>query len=171
MTRTTTLILCILSLTLALACSSRREVEPTTQVVTTEGSEAPPEEPVEADPSDVHMVGDEITIDQHILFASDSDEILGDSTTILDHLATFLSHHAAEVPQLEVIGHTDAQGGAAHNQDLSQRRAAAVVAALQERGVTMTLTPIGRGDTEHLCEEDTDECHERNRRVVFHVVR
>lgn len=170
MTRLTTLAVCILSLTLALACSSRREVEPTPQVVTTEGSEAPPEEPIQ-DPSDVHMEGDTITIDQHILFATDSDEILGDSTTILDHLATFLQNHAGEVPQLEVIGHTDAQGGAAHNQDLSERRAASVVAALQERGVSIPLAPIGRGRTEPLCQEDTDECHERNRRVVFHVVR
>ncbi len=164
------LLVCFLFLAVGAACSTRREVRSTpAPVVSTVGEEQPPEPA--PDPSDVHLEGEYVTIDHHILFALDSDEILPESNEILDHLATFLANHQAEVTSLEVIGHTDAQGGRAHNQDLSQRRAAAVVSALQQRGVSQALQAIGRGMDERLCTEDTDECHTRNRRVVFHVVR
>lgn len=156
--------------TIALGCSARREVRGApTYAVATQGQEEPP--PPQEDPSDVHLVDDHVTIDDHIRFAYDSDEILGESTTILDHLATFLQNHTAEVPTLHVIGHTDAQGGRDHNQRLSERRAAAVVRALQERGVTQPLESMGRGSSQRLCTEDTEECHQRNRRVEFLVVR
>jgi OOP family OmpA-OmpF porin len=168
MNRSAWIVLCVALGLVALGCSSRREVQGTsTSVVATTGAEAP----AQGDPSDVHLEDDHITIDDHIRFAFDSDEILPESSTILDHLATFLQNHAAEVPTLHVIGHTDAQGNAAHNRDLSERRAAAVVRALQERGVTITLQPIGRGHTQRLCTENTEACHERNRRVELLVVR
>lgn len=164
------LLVCFLFLALAAACSSRREVQSRPAPVVASTGDEQPAEP-EPDPSDVHLEGEYITIDHHILFALDSDEILPESAEIIDHLATFLANHQAEVASLEVIGHTDAQGGRAHNQDLSQRRAAAVVSALQQRGVSQALQAIGRGMDERLCTENTDECHARNRRVVFHVVR
>lgn len=169
MTRTLSLALAVLTLSaLAAGCSVRREVRPVVAVTVTPppGDEAPPEE----DPQDVHIENDHVTIDDHIRFAYDSDEILPESGTILDHLAQFLSHHQAEVTSLQVIGHTDAQGGARHNQDLSERRAAAVVRALQERGVSQQLESLGRGQTQRLCTESTEECHEQNRRVEFLIV-
>ncbi|MEM9458734.1 MAG: OmpA family protein [Myxococcota bacterium] len=123
--------------------------------------------PVE-DPSDVHIEGDHLTIDQKILFAHNSEEILADSNEILDHIAQALANHT-EFSTLHVIGHTDASGGQKLNQDLSERRAAAVVAALRERGVSQTIDSRGAGEAEPVCSEDTDECHERNRRVEFVV--
>jgi OOP family OmpA-OmpF porin len=167
MNRFSTLFTCIAILGFTFACS-RPQPEPEPEPVETAGAETPP--PAE-DPQDVHMEGEDIVIDQMVHFGFDSAEILDDSTTILDHLATFINNHGADVPAIEVIGHTDRQGTAQHNLELSQSRAAAVVSALQERGVQITLTPIGRGHTEPVCQESTDECHERNRRVVFHVVR
>ena len=139
------------------------EPEPETEVV----AEAEPEP--EADPTDVHIEGDHITIDRHINFASDSDEILADSNDLLDHIALLLNHHP-EVAHLRIIGHTDAAGGHDHNLDLSNRRAAAVENALRERGVTATLEHSGVGESEPVCEEDTDECHAQNRRVEFLIV-
>ena len=132
--------------------------------------EAPAEEaPVAAeDPSDVHIEGDHITIDQKIHFARNSDEILDDSSEILDHIAQALKNHT-EFATLEVIGHTDANGSHEHNVDLSERRAASVVKALEERGVTQKISSKGVGEDEPTCEEDTDECHEKNRRVEFVV--
>ncbi|HJL15947.1 MAG TPA: OmpA family protein [Sandaracinaceae bacterium LLY-WYZ-13_1] len=118
------------------------------------------------DPPDVHVEEDRIRIDRKIHFAFDSDEILDDSTEILDHIAETLDNHP-EITAVRVIGHTDAAGGHAHNQDLSERRAAAVVRALRQRGVSQTLESRGVGETEPLCQEDTDECHARNRRVEF----
>ena len=129
--------------------------------------EAPP--PEEAAPDDVRIDGDHLTIDRHISFESDSDVILEDSYELLDHIALLLSHHE-DINHLRIIGHTDAAGGHDHNQDLSERRAAAVAAALQERGVTATLDHSGAGETEPLCEEDTEQCHASNRRVEFVIV-
>lgn len=120
------------------------------------------------DPSDVHIEGDHLVIDQKIHFANDSDEILADSNEILDHIAQALANHG-EFTTLHVIGHTDAKGGHDHNQDLSERRAAAVQAALAQRGVTQKVDSKGVGETEPMCSEDTDECHESNRRVEFIV--
>ncbi|TPV93473.1 MAG: OmpA family protein [Myxococcales bacterium FL481] len=127
--------------------------------------EAPP--PAE-DPEDVHIVGDHLEIDQKIMFAHDSDEILAESNEILDHIAQALGNHG-EFTKMHVIGHTDATGDDAHNQDLSARRAAAVVAALESRGVTQTMDSRGVGKSEPTCSEDTDACHEQNRRVEFVV--
>lgn len=124
---------------------------------------------VEADPDDVHIVGDHLTIDRHIHFAHDSDEILEDSFELIDHIALLLSHHP-EIAHIKIIGHTDVAGGHAHNVELSNRRAAAVEQALRARGVTIELEHDGVGESEPVCEEDTDECHARNRRVEFLIL-
>ena len=120
------------------------------------------------DPPDVHLSGDRITIDDHIRFALDSDEILSESDQLLDHIAQFLGNHP-EITSLSLVGHTDESGGHEHNQDLSQRRAAAVQAALEQRGVRQPIDSRGAGETEPLCDEDTDACHAQNRRVEFLV--
>jgi outer membrane protein OmpA-like peptidoglycan-associated protein len=174
MKRLTSVLLAISSaVVLIVGCSGSAEVgtsEPPPPVESA-GAEVAVEEPAgPVDPDDVHLEGDHVTIDEHILFALNSEEILPESATILDHLAQFLKNHPEEVPSLQVIGHTDAQGNAKHNQKLSERRAAAVVAALQERGVPQSLEAMGKGNSQKLCKEDTDECHERNRRVELLVV-
>lgn len=123
--------------------------------------------PVE-DPSDVRIVGDHIEFDEKIHFATNSDEILADSNGMLDHIAQALKNHG-EFTKLHVVGHTDKTGKKDHNQDLSERRAAAVVAALESRGVTQAMDARGAGEDEPTCTEDTDECHEKNRRVELIV--
>ncbi|MCH9688179.1 MAG: OmpA family protein [Deltaproteobacteria bacterium] len=165
--KTTTILGTALAMSL-MACSAK--TPPPAQPPAPEPvAEAEPEaEAAPEDPSDVHIEGDHLTIDQKIHFAVNSDEILEDSNEILDHIATALGNHS-EFGTVHVVGHTDASGGADHNQDLSERRAAAVVAALGERGVTQTIDARGAGEAEPVCSEDTDECHERNRRVEFIV--
>jgi outer membrane protein OmpA-like peptidoglycan-associated protein len=143
------------------------EPEPTTGTETAVEVNAP--EQAWTAPADVQIEGDHITIDGHINFESDSDVILADSNELLDHIADVVVHHP-EIHHLRIIGHTDAAGGPAHNQDLSERRAAAVLAALQERGVEIDLRSSGVGEDEPVCEEDTDECHAQNRRVEFLIV-
>ena len=129
----------------------------------------PAPEPVRVeDPSDVHIVGDHIEIDHKIHFATDSNVILEDSNEILDHLATALNNHS-EFSTLHVIGHTDSTGEHNHNMDLSKRRAAAVVEALEKRGVKQKMDSKGMGETEPLCKDNTPDCHEKNRRVEFLV--
>ena len=113
---------------------------------------------------------DRIVFDDPILFAMDSDEILHESDALLDEIAKTLQEHE-EIAAVRVEGHTDATGSAEHNQELSERRAEAVVEALRERGVTQTLSAQGFGKTRPLCQEDTEACHGQNRRVELHIVR
>jgi len=120
-------------------------------------------------PVDVHVTANRITIDRHILFELDSDVILPESNELLDNIADTIVHHP-EITSLQVVGHTDAAGGPVHNQELSERRAAAVVGALQARGVSIALEAIGKGETEPLCQDETEACNAQNRRVDFHIV-
>ena len=118
----------------------------------------------------VVVQGDRIVFDDPILFAMDSDEILHESDALLDEIAKTLQEHE-EIAAVRVEGHTDATGSAEHTQELSERRAEAVVEALRERGVTQTLSAQGFGKTRPLCQEDTEACHGQNRRVELHIVR
>jgi len=118
----------------------------------------------------VRIVDDQIVVEQSIHFASNSDEILEESSAILDQLAAFLRNHTDEVQGLQIVGHTDLNSSRMANQYLSQRRAAAVVDALRARQVTQHLDSDGRGESEPLCREDTPACHAQNRRVVMTIV-
>lgn len=150
----------LLSSAAHLACSSSPPPEPSAPLP------APP--PAPADPEDVVIKGDHLEIRDHINFAFDSDEILDSSFELLDHVALLLSNHS-EIASVDIVGHTDAAGGHEHNQELSERRAAAVVAALQARGVQQGLSSHGAGESEPVCSEDTDACHADNRRVEFKI--
>lgn len=154
-----------------LGCGGTTQTEPTTYTQSEPAPEPAPAEPAIAeDPSDVHIEGDHLVIDGHINFESDSDVIMSDSTELLDHIAQMLSNHGDEIQHLKIIGHTDAAGGHDHNQELSDRRAAAVEQALRDRGVQIELEHSGVGETEPLCQADSDECHAQNRRVEFLIV-
>lgn len=155
-------ILCLLCA--ALACKPSAPAEPPAEPVEAPAPE--PEPAAAADPEDVRIEGDHLTIDRHINFAVDEHEILADSFELLDHVAALLKNHP-EIVKLHVVGHTDSAGGPEHNQELSDRRANAVVEALRSRGATQELDAAGKGETQHLCSEDTDDCHQKNRRVEF----
>ena len=87
----------------------------------------------------------------------------------MDGLAQTLNEHP-EIHEVRVEGHTDSAGDAADNLSLSNRRAASVVTYLRAAGVVQTLTPEGRGETQLLCEDETDDCNARNRRVEFVII-
>ena len=65
-----------------------------------------------------------------------------------------------------IAGHTDADGSDSHNQDLSERRAKSVVAWLVAHGIEASrLTPVGRGESEPIADNDTSAGRALNRRV------
>lgn len=71
----------------------------------------------------------------------------------------------------EVQGHTDAVGDAASNQKLSERRAQAIVDKMVELGVSRSrLVPVGKGESEPIANNDTEEGRTKNRRVEFVVI-
>jgi outer membrane protein OmpA-like peptidoglycan-associated protein len=111
----------------------------------------------------------QIVINEQIQFRMASAEILAESEPIVAAVAQILSS-TPRIARLRVEGHTDATGTAASNRELSNRRAAAVVAALVARGVSRErLRSVGLGDTQPLETNATDEGRQRNRRVEFHI--
>lgn len=100
-----------------------------------------------------------------IWFDTDRAEIKPDSAPTLAEIAKLLQ--ADPALRVEVVGHTDGQGGAAHNQDLSQRRAQAVVSALVgQHGIAAArLQPRGAGMSQPVAPNDSEDGRARNRRV------
>lgn len=111
----------------------------------------------------------EIRINEQVNFKTDSDEIIkdGESDAVLYAVAKTLAEHP-EIALLEVQGHTDDRGGAAHNLDLSRRRALAVRRWLIDAGVAPhRLKATGFGQTMPLQSNASEEGRAVNRRVQF----
>lgn len=100
-----------------------------------------------------------------IQFDFDSDLIKPESAPTLAEVATLLISQPAL--SLTIVGHTDSQGGADYNLDLSQRRAASVVDALvTQYGIDAgRLASSGAGMTQPIDTNDTEEGRAKNRRV------
>ncbi len=83
-------------------------------------------------------------------------------------LAQILAFHKANPQQqLTIEGHTDNVGSDSFNLELSNKRAAAVVAELVKQGAAARqLTPVGRGATQPVAPNTTDAGRARNRRVT-----
>ena len=92
-------------------------------------------------------------------------EIKPESEPVIAEIAKLLTGK----PGLKVIvtGHTDSVGDFEFNRDLSQRRAAAVVAALSQKHGVMgnRLTPFGASFAAPVASNDTEEGRAKNRRV------
>jgi outer membrane protein OmpA-like peptidoglycan-associated protein len=82
----------------------------------------------------------------------------------LTRLAKIATRMGAEI---ELHGHTDESGNTASNKTLSWQRAAAVKAFLIDKcGFDpKKISTFGYGSERPLCEEDTEECRRRNRRI------
>ena len=110
----------------------------------------------------------EIYIPETVFFDLDKAELRAEAKPMLDQLATFLGEHP-EIYALEVEGHTDSRGSDEYNQELSERRAGAVAAYLMGKGVLgKRVTSVGYGESQLIDPGQTDEAHQRNRRVEFH---
>ncbi|MGE0554131.1 MAG: OmpA family protein [Gemmatimonadales bacterium] len=102
---------------------------------------------------------------QGILFAVDSDRLRPESTPTLEEIGRMLQDHPDL--RLTIEGHTDADGDADYNLDLSQRRAAAVktfiVAEYKIDG--SRLETAGFGESQPAADNGTPEGKQQNRRV------
>jgi outer membrane protein OmpA-like peptidoglycan-associated protein len=100
-----------------------------------------------------------------IHFDFDKATLRPDSKPSLDEIAKALG--AQPDLKLKVVGHTDNRGSAGYNQDLSQRRAAAVAAALvQNYGIAAArLAPEGAGMSRPIAPNDNENGRAKNRRV------
>jgi outer membrane protein OmpA-like peptidoglycan-associated protein len=100
----------------------------------------------------------------YINFATDQARPLPSSEPVLQELLATLQQDTAL--RVELIGHTDTQGSAPYNLDLSQRRAAAVYLWLIQHGVESgRLRSDGRGLMEPIADNTTESGRALNRRV------
>jgi OOP family OmpA-OmpF porin len=107
---------------------------------------------------------------QGIYFDTGSERIRPESTPTLKEIAAMLKEHSDL--RLTIEGHTDNVGAAAANQTLSEKRAAAVKAALvsqfgadADRLETKGLETKGLGATKPLASNNSPEGRQQNRRV------
>lgn len=99
-----------------------------------------------------------------VLFATGLAQLSPDGLRTVQKLADVLQQN----PQRRVLveGFTDSTGGTAQNQELSERRAGAVLAALQSMGVTRDRVAIrGYGESYPVAANDTSQNRQLNRRV------
>jgi len=111
-----------------------------------------------------------ITLDDQgqVLFAFDSAELTQGAQQRLQGLLPKLNDPS--VASVKVIGFTDSVGSDSYNQRLSERRASGVAEYLISQGLAPNkVTSQGRGESEPVVDNDTDEGRSRNRRVELHL--
>ena len=116
--------------------------------------------------------GTTLTFEDGVLFDFDKSGIRADAAQTLDAVAAVLD--SLDVPQAAVSGHTDALGSDDYNQELSEKRAASVVAGLEDRGVATALTSEGFGETRPVAANETNGVdnpagRQLNRRVEIFI--
>ena len=131
-----------------------------------------PQYPASVKPEPVPAPTEVVTLSDanDVLFAFNKSELTPSARSELDSLMAKLQN--VDVVSIKVVGHTDSVGSDAYNQGLSERRASSVAGYLVSQGLAPNkLTSEGRGESEPVAENDTDEGRAKNRRVELHINR
>ena len=100
----------------------------------------------------------------YINFDTGKADISPDSKAIIDEIAQVLNDEPDL--KLRIEGHTDNVGADQANMTLSESRARAVAKALVQKGIEAgRLVPIGKGETQPIGDNATEEGRAKNRRV------
>ncbi len=111
----------------------------------------------------------EVFIVKNLFFATNKTRILKTSEEALNDLYMYLARN----PQvrIKIIGHTDSVGKDEANQKLSDGRANEVMKDLIERGIAADrIQAEGRGETQPIDTNDTEEGRQNNRRVEIEIL-
>lgn len=133
---------------------------------------APQPEPV------TQTVTTSYTLDANTTFGFDSVELSPEGRDAISQVVVDAKNANMEFVRYDIKGYTDRLGKAEYNQKLSERRAQAVAAELQSKGVPaniITVTgmgaadPVTGADCEGLSRKDAIKCLAPDRRVVVNV--
>jgi outer membrane protein OmpA-like peptidoglycan-associated protein len=105
----------------------------------------------------------------NVHFDTDKASLRPDSYTELNELLDYLKNH--DEIKIEIAGHTDNVGTAAHNLKLSQDRATTIRNYLVSKGIkSIRLTVKGYGDTQPVADNNTEEGRQLSRRTEVRVL-
>ncbi|MCF8227945.1 MAG: OmpA family protein [Bacteroidales bacterium] len=137
-----------------------------------ENFDIPPTTEVKEMYKDIYLkkveVGSKIIL-KNIFFEFNKSNLRPESIPELERLVKLLN----DVPTLkiEISGHTDNVGSQLYNQELSEKRAKAVVDYLLDKGIDEDrLTYKGYGFSQPIAGNDTEEGRAMNRRTEFKVI-
>ncbi len=106
---------------------------------------------------------------RNLFFATNQTTILPESEESLQELYTFLKENPSV--RIRIVGHTDNVGSDAANQTLSEGRASSVKNDIVGRGIAAErIETAGRGESEPVATNDTEEGRAQNRRVEFVIL-
>lgn len=113
--------------------------------------------------------GADARVDLTVNFAYDSDQVRGEAHAQILEIANALSTPGLARQRILVEGHTDGDGEAGYNVDLSYRRAIAVVRTLvDQHGIPSDRLEVkGYGEERPVAENDSDQGRALNRRVTL----
>ena len=104
-----------------------------------------------------------------VLFETDKAIILPSSREALERIVQFFRLHDGE--KALITGHTSSEGDVQHNQELSEKRAKAIYDYLKASGINVQqISYIGKGSTEPIYPNDSEENRIKNRRVVIEFI-
>lgn len=105
-----------------------------------------------------------VTMTAQTAFESGSADIKPGFSPTMDKLADIVVRYGKTA--LTVVGHTDSQGTDQYNQELSERRAKAVIDYLAGKNVHQErLSAMGKGEAQPIADNDSDAGRRANRRV------
>ncbi len=108
--------------------------------------------------------GARLTLQDNVLFRTDSAALLPGATAKLETLAAYLQDNPGV--RVAIDGYTDSRGSTAHNQVLSEQRATSVRVAFGQLGVTTARFRVrGHGEADPVAPNTSPEGMARNRRV------
>jgi OOP family OmpA-OmpF porin len=124
--------------------------------------EAPaPAAPAKPAPTSVRQ---SVVIQADALFDFDKSVVRPDGKRAIDDALAQLN--GVDLEMVIATGHTDSIGTERYNQKLSERRAAAVKAYLESKGIPGSkITTIGKGETQPVATNKTAAGRQKNRRV------
>ncbi|MCX8225259.1 MAG: OmpA family protein [Sulfitobacter sp.] len=110
-----------------------------------------------------------VTLPQDILFATDSTRVQAGMQNDLAALSRNVNIYSNST--LQIIGHTDSDGDAAYNQQLSEGRARAVASVLIGNGVPSgRIRSVGRGESQPIASNLSAAGKAQNRRVEIVIL-
>lgn len=184
------IVIVTLAVVLVAGCSNKAKQAPPPEVSTRSAAPAEPEPAVEPKPGPEPEVAqaeaDELAADELELGIPEICRNGGNGQIELSRVSFGFGEHAltdetravleahAEclqaLPQLKIVleGHCDERGTQEFNLALGNDRANAVRRFLQDLGISADrLRPLTKGKNSPLCDESTEACWARNRRVMF----